>query len=66
MGGLHDKNKKTLSAWIQVDKRDALRELARVSKVSVADLIEQMIDERINQIRPVAKEQVRKKNKNKK
>jgi hypothetical protein len=50
MGGEHKKHKRTLSAWIDKDKRDALRALATTRGVSVAIVLEELIDERIGAI----------------
>ena len=50
MGGLHKKHKRTLSAWIDMEKRDALRALANDRGVSVATVLEELIDERISGI----------------
>jgi|TARA_R100000655_G_scaffold42572_2_gene78609 predicted DNA-binding protein len=52
MGGAHKPHKKTLSAWIDVEKREALRDLAKRRGVSVAEILEELIDERISQISP--------------
>ena len=50
MGGPHKETKTTLSAWIDRNKRNALREYAKSRKLSVAEILEELIDERIDQI----------------
>ena len=50
MGGPHKETKTTLSAWIDRNKRNALREYAKSRKLSVAEVLEELIDERIYQI----------------
>ena len=50
MGGPHKETKTTLSAWIDRNKRNALREYAKSRKLSVAEVLEELIDERIDQI----------------
>ena len=66
MGGPHKETKTTLSAWIDRNKRNALREYAKSRKLSVAEVLEELIDERIGQINPGEKQagKVKKKNKN--
>ena len=66
MGGPHKKTKITLSAWIDRNKRNALREYATSRKLSVAEVLEELIDERIDQIGFGKKQagKVKKENKN--
>jgi hypothetical protein len=65
MGGPHDKNKTTLSAWIHKDKRDALRKHAAARNVSVATVLEELIDERISHLLPEKKKQAKGETENK-
>ena len=50
MANQRAKSKRTLSAWIDGEKRDKLRAEAARRNMSVAALLEELIDERVNQI----------------
>ena len=50
MANQRAKSKRTLSAWIDGEKRDNLRAEAARRNMSVAALLEELIDERVNQI----------------